>query len=243
MEKNANQAGRHSAGFRAVAELFEAMDARRRVLEGVVAYCQQPRPMADVNREVDRLQAHDASVFTGPALAAMLEKAGAIERVGWDGPVEPRRVEESGVAYWEPQVLGPQAWQATEAGLTMLCDEGAARERLAARIVDNPRYASAYLRLVELCAADGGATPAQAAAELEGDEALTEPKRLATSFLDELDAWGAIAWEGAAWCATDLGRAVWTMLAGSPANARPTGAPVGQPAGATPADQPATAED
>ena len=61
------------------ADLLKAMAPRRKVLLGILAFCEEPQLVDDVNAKVDELQAHNFSVYTAADLTALLERAGALD--------------------------------------------------------------------------------------------------------------------------------------------------------------------
>ena len=67
-------------------------------------------------------------------------------------------------------------------------------------------YARAYATALGLCAESGGATKAAIEHALEGDPALSMPKRVyASYFISKLETVGGLAWDGS-WKTTKPGR-------------------------------------
>lgn len=84
-------------------DLIKVMPAQRKVLMGILAFCQKRASVADTFAEVDRLQEFAPSVYTGADFCALLEETGGIERVSADGSpydiagMEPSLIEEEGI--------------------------------------------------------------------------------------------------------------------------------------------------
>ncbi|MCI1480252.1 MAG: hypothetical protein LKH29_05140 [Eggerthellaceae bacterium] len=195
-----------------IADLFDRMRPRRQVFLGILRFCQTPQRIADVDAEVERLQKHDYSVYNGANLCGQLERAGALERTGSDEVSEPQLVEEDdGSAYWVPTEHVPEQWQITEAGQAYL-DADAPEDRLRAKLAEDAAYERIYLQVLQMCAAEGGATAKAMDDALINDELLQKPRLYAAYFFNNLAECGALVWDGA-WRITDLGRACADELA------------------------------
>lgn len=68
-----------------LAELFESMPTRRKVLLGVLDLCREPQPAEGLGERVDELQARNQSVFSGATLLTLLQQAGGLRRINEDG--------------------------------------------------------------------------------------------------------------------------------------------------------------
>jgi len=184
------------------AELFERMKPRRRVLQGVLALCAEPVDARDVHALVDELQANQRSVFDGPAICALLERAGAIEQVREEA-CGPKAVVVDGVEYLEPAAEAAVRYRTTEAGAAQLqafCPDS----RLAAALEEEALYKPIYLRILQACAEDGGKSARELGALVDADPLLQEPRLWAAHFFNILGECDALTWDGT-WRATDLG--------------------------------------
>lgn len=200
-----------------IADLFKSMAPRRKVLLGILAFCQEPQAVADVNAEVDRLQADNFSVYTAANLCTLLERAGAIERVDAEGApaeeleAEPEVVVVDGVEYLQASEPAPTFWVLTEPGREAL-EADQPLERLHALLDDDARYAVIYKRILTVCAAEGGATTPAINERVDNDPLVQKPRLYAPHFVDKLEKCDALEWRKA-WYTTEIGRAGLEMLA------------------------------
>lgn len=193
-----------------IEQLFASMRSEHRLLLAIMNYCREAKAVTDVNAMVDELTTHNRCVYTPGRLCALLERAGALRRIGGDGGVEPERVELDGEAYWKPVIADATQWETTAEGEAALAaDDPQARFRTL--LEKDAAWAGAYLTVLDLCAAEGGANAAALSAALDDHPALQRPRRFAAYFYDRLDSCDCIAWTSS-WTITDTGRAVASEL-------------------------------
>ena len=199
------------------ADLLATMAPRRTVLLSIMAHCCEPRPVAQVNALVDELQQNNFSVYSAANLCALLEKAGALERVTADGQPaddvesEPRVVVVDGVEYLEAGDPVEVCWLATDAGRAAV-EADKPLERLRDLLDHDAAYLPIYKRILALCAAEGGAKTPDINAAVDNDLLVQKPRFYAPHFVDKLEKCDALAWQKA-WVVTEVGRAGLEMLA------------------------------
>lgn len=212
----ANYADERPAAER-ISDLFASMAPRRKVLLGILAFCQQPQPIASVNAEVDRLQADNFSVYTAANLCALLERAGAIERVDETGSPaeetagEPEVVVENGVEYLQPAKPVALFWAITDAGRDALAADQPL-ERLHTLLDEDAHYAPIYERILHACSAEGGASMPAINSQVDNDPLVQKPRLYAPHFVDKLEKCDALEWRKA-WFTTSVGAAGLDLLA------------------------------
>lgn len=186
-------------------ELFERMRASRRVLRGLIAYCREGRTADEVADEVQRLQEGTFSVYDAPALCALLQRSGALKKMGAER-VEPRVVEENGVQYLQPAPVEEVAerWVSTAEGLAYLGHADDLR-RFWDLVESDARYEHIYRIILDCCATEKGASVRQLSDAVDDDPEVQEPRLYAQYFLDGLAECNLVEWAGA-WIVTDLGR-------------------------------------
>lgn len=183
--------------------LFEAMSARRRMLMDLLRYAQSPRRAEEVVSFVDALQEHDYAVYTASDYTRLLEEAGALAKVDEAGErIDPdaRRmpdiiVGDDGRRYYKPADIPATFWQTTEDGIAALKAD-APLDRLAALLEKEAAYRTIYRRVLDLCAADGGASTAEIAHAVDDDPLVQEPRLMAPHFTNRLEQCDAIRWDG-----------------------------------------------
>lgn len=193
-----------------IESLFASLKHRKRILLDTIAYVREQKPVTEVNELIDELQKNNASVYSGPDICALLEKAGAIKRVNESGEdlppddLEPEIVEIDGVEVYKPVSAPPVFWVATADGV-------AAYEGydpiggLNALLEDEADYASIFRRVLELASSTPGAETTLYTDAIDDDPLVQEPRRYASFFLDKLEGVDAIEWRGG-WYLTDVGR-------------------------------------
>ena len=202
-------------------DLLKAMAPRRTVLLGILAACAQPQPASAVKAQVDELQANNFSVYSAANLCSLLEKAGALERVTADGDpaddaeVEPETVVVDGVEYLEAREPVETYWRATAPGIAAL-EADKPLDRLRALLEQDAAYAPIYQRILNLCAADGGAATPAINDAVDNDPLVQKPRFYAPHFIDRLEKCDALVWKKT-WRTTDIGRAGLDLLADAPA--------------------------
>ena len=204
-------------------DLLKAMARRRTVLLGILAACAQPQPASAVKAQVDELQANNFSVYSAANLCSLLEKAGALERVTADGDpaddaeIEPETVVVDGVEYLEAREPVETYWRATAPGIAAL-EADKPLDRLRALLEQDAAYAPIYQRILNLCAADGGAATPAINDAVDNDPLVQKPRFYAPHFIDRLEKCDALVWKKT-WRTTDIGRAGLDLLADAPATA------------------------
>ncbi len=202
-----------------LAKLMEKMAQRREVLMGIMEHCREAREVSEVDAHVASLQAHNASVYDGAALCAMLKDAGGLEQVaapqaGMDGQdaapeaseaPEPLHEVEDGVEYLRPTPPTANPWKTTEAGLAYLAGYDPQAD-LAALLEGDAQYMDIYLRVLDLCADGDGASTPDLGAAVDKDPLVQSPRLFAQHFTERLEKAGAVAWDGRHWKITDAGR-------------------------------------
>ncbi|OUO86986.1 hypothetical protein B5F40_14400 [Gordonibacter sp. An230] len=198
-------------------DLLASMAPQRKIMLSVLAQCSEPRPVAQVNALVDELQQNNFSVYSAANLCALLEKAGALERVTADGQpaddveAEPRTVVVDGVEYLEAGEPVEICWLATDAGRAAL-EADKPLERLRELLDRDAAYQVIYKRILTLCSAEGGAKTPDINAAVDNDPLVQKPRFYAPHFVDKLEKCDALSWQKA-WVATEVGRAGLEMLA------------------------------
>ena len=196
---------------------------RGALLLGILAACAQPQPASAVKAQVDELQANNFSVYSAANLCSLLEKAGALERVTANGDpaddaeIEPETVVVDGVEYLEAREPVETYWLAPAPGIAAL-EADKPLDRLRALLEEDAAYAPIYQRILNLCAADGGAATPAINDAVDHDPLVQKPRFYAPHFIDRLEKCDALVWKKA-WCITDIGRTGLDLLADAPATA------------------------
>ncbi len=209
-ESIAKAAGHRDADdAKALEKLMQRMSTRRSSLLGILDLCREPHGAAEVDACVAKLQAHNASVYDGAALCSMLQQAGALETVAdedetADTDDEPQIEVVDGVEYLRPAKPAQKLWRTTEIGLAYL-DSFDPKADLARLLADDAAYMDIYLRVLDMCADNGGTTTPALSAAIDKDPLVQLPRFFAQHFTERLEKAGAVEWDGA-WKITDLGR-------------------------------------
>ena len=171
-------------------------------------FCREPHAVAEVDEHVAKLQSHNASVYDGAALCAMLQQAGALKieaNADKEGENDDFQIEVvDGVEYLRPAKPAQKLWQTTEIGLAYL-DSFDSKADLARLLADDTAYMDIYLRVLDMCADNGGTTTAALSAAIDKDPLVQSPRFFAQHFTERLEKAGAVEWDGV-WKITDLGR-------------------------------------
>ena len=199
------------------AELFGHMAARRKTLLAILRQCRDKQPVREVADFICDLKTRDHSVYSANDFCMLLERAGAIERVGEDGQsyeeveLEPKTVVVDGVEYLEPQTPPPAFWVTTQAGLEVLAadDPEGRTEKL---FEEEGDYLPIFKRILTLCSAGAGATAKQIAKTCDADPLLQKPRYYSSRFVEKLNQCDALIWGGKAWELTEVGREALTQL-------------------------------
>ena len=209
-ESLAEAAGhRNAGGPKALEKLMEHMATRRSSLLGILDFCREAHEAAEVDACASKLQTHNASVYDGAALCSMLQQAGALETVTDEGKAaeaddEPQIEVVDGVEYLRPAKPTQKLWKTTEIGRAYL-DSFDPKADLAHLLADDAAYMDIYLRVLDMCADEGGTTTAALSAAIDKDPLVQAPRLFAQHFTERLEKAGAVAWDGV-WEITDLGR-------------------------------------
>lgn len=199
-----------------IADLFAAMAPRRKTLLGILAFCEEPMAVEEVNAHIDELQLHNASVYSPASLCELLKDAGALELITADGDiadnleVEPVVVEEDGVEYLEPGEPLELFWRTTPEGMDAVNQDNPL-ERTRALLDEDVKYATIYKRILELADTEGGVTIKAINQVVDDDPLVKKPRLYAPHFVDKLEKSDAIEWNGA-WQTTETGREALQLL-------------------------------
>lgn len=194
-------------------DLFEKLDARRRVLAGILRFLDTPKSAAALNDEVARLQEHDFSVYTAANYAELLEEAGAIVKVDEggtpfaDSPEQvPDIVTVDGADFLRPAPWREVYWLSTEPARARLAQDDPA-ERFSELIERDAQYKTIYVRILQAADCKEGATTPQLNELVDWDPLLKSPRLYTAHFTELLERCEALRWEGV-WKTTDIGRAL-----------------------------------
>lgn len=188
-----------------IEQLFTSMKPERRLLLTIIDFCREPKAVVEVNAMVQEQVKDNRTVYSPGRLCTFLERAGALRRIGGDGSLEPERIELDGEEYWKPIIADATQWEATEDGIAA-CASDDPQARFRAVLEKDAQWAGAYLTVLDLCAAEGGASAQVLSAALDDHPDLQKPRRFAAYFYDQLDNCDCIRWSGS-WTLTEVGRA------------------------------------
>lgn len=199
-----------------IADLFTAMAPRRKTLLGILAFCEEPMAVEEVNAHIDQLQLHNASVYSPAALCDLLKEAGALELVDAENEItnsleaEPVVVEVDGVEYLEPGEPLELFWHTTPEGMDAVNQDNPL-ERTRALLDEDVKYATIYKRILELADTEDGVTIKAINNVVDNDPLVKKPRLYAPHFVDKLEKSDAIEWNGA-WQTTETGREALQLL-------------------------------
>lgn len=199
-----------------IADLFTAMAPRRKTLLGILAFCEEPMAVEEVNAHIDQLQLHNASVYSPAALCDLLKEAGALKLVDAENEItnsleaEPVVVEVDGVEYLEPGEPLELFWHTTPEGMDAVNQDNPL-ERTRALLDEDVKYATIYKRILELADTEGGVTIKAINNVVDNDPLVKKPRLYAPHFVDKLEKSDAIEWNGA-WQTTETGREALQLL-------------------------------
>lgn len=196
-----------------IEKLFEKFNPRRRVLAGILRFVDTPQTTEALNAEVERLQKYDFSVYTAANYAELLEEAGAVIKTTAEGiamneaPEQaPQVVEVDGVEFLKPAPWREVYWMATQDARDYLAkDDPAARFK--ELLQNDAYYFDIYLRILDKCAQEGGATTPELNAIVDDDPLVQKPRLYTAHFTELLERCEALRWEGA-WKITEIGQAL-----------------------------------
>lgn len=192
-----------------IADLLKSMAPRKKVLLSIIGFCEEEKPVSEVNALVDELQENNFSVYTAANLCSLLEKAGAIERITEEGEAaedvenEPQVVVVDGVEYLEAAPTIEMRWVATQAGMDAV-EADKPLDRLMNLLEEDKKYAVIYKRILTLCAEDGGANTKALGEAVDKDPLVQKPRLYAPHFMDKLEKCDALIWKKT-WITTDIG--------------------------------------
>ena len=202
-----------------IEELFDEMPNRRKTMLSILAHCEQARPVREVADFIMELKKTDKSVYGPNEFTSLLQRAGAIARIGEDGEpyvdveLEPKTVVVDGVEYLEPQTPPPALWVTTADGAAYLAADDPVG-RLQKVFSEDGDYLAIYRRILTLCSSVGGADAKAIANAVDGDPLLEAPRYYSSRFVEKLKGDDALVWHDKAWHATDVGLAALDQLAG-----------------------------
>lgn len=201
-----------------LADLLAAMAPRRKVLLGILAFCETPQPVSVVNEKIDELQAHNYSVYTAADLCSLLERAGGLDHVTEDGGAveevetqEPEVVEVDGIEYLEVKKSAPTFWVATEAGKAAV-EADRPVERMRELFDEETTYLPIYKRILCLCSQEGGASISALGIAVDNDPLVQKPRLYVAHFVDRLEKCDAVEWVES-WSTTEVGKLGLELLA------------------------------
>lgn len=205
-----------------IAQLLDRMPGQKARLLAVVAFCDEPRTLAEISDHVEEAFPSDVSVYGPDRLVALLERAGAIageggaeeraDDVAARGEVETDAAAsvasgDSEGAYLTVEQAEPRTYTATEDGRAFSGASARVGEILALVREDDGRYAPLYREILELTSPEGGCSVKDINAAIDPNPLCEEPRRFATYFLNRMERAGGVVWEKN-WRITEFGRAV-----------------------------------
>jgi hypothetical protein len=140
----------------------------------------------------------------------MLEQAGGLISVTPEGestqgaPLEPDCEVEDDVEYLRPATRTLNCWKTTGAGAALLASYDP-KSDIARLLGGDEAYLDIYLRVLDLCADEGGATTPQLSAAVDKDPLVQSPRLFAQHFTERLEKAGAVKWDGR-WKITQAGQ-------------------------------------
>lgn len=201
-----------------LADLLAAMAPRRKVLLGILAFCETPQPVNVVNQKIDELQAHNYSVYTAADLCALLERVGGLDHVTEEGGAveeletqEPEVVEVDGIEYLEVKKSAPTFWATTEAGMAAV-EADRPVERMRELFEEEAAYLPIYKRILRLCSQEGGASISVLGTAVDSDPLVQKPRLYVAHFVDRLEKCDAVEWTDS-WNTTEVGKLGLELLA------------------------------
>jgi hypothetical protein len=202
-----------------IEDLFTSLAPRKRVLQGILRFLDEPKRSDALDEKVEELQKHDASVYTGYEYSALLEEAGAIVKVAEDGSKfdaeaeqEPDIVEVGGAKFYKPTDGKLVFWLITEDGKEYLERDdpyGNLKQLLAAE----PQYQAIYKTLLEYCGNDEGRSGNDLSELIDNDPLVQSPRRYFSYFAKKLEDCNAIVWRGQ-WHTSEHGKKALEELLG-----------------------------
>lgn len=194
-------------------ELFHQMVPRKQIFLDTLRAAAVPISTTDINEVINKLEASNYSVYSPEQQCAMLENAGALQRVNPDGTPysneerEPETVIVDGVAYLQPTQPPEVYWLITEAGQDVV-DADKPLERFRANVLGDSEFLDAYLCIMESCNTEKGAIITVLDKQVEELPSVCAhtPKFTASHFIDRLRLCNTVVWKRPAWQLTDIGK-------------------------------------
>lgn len=199
-----------------IKDLFAEMIPFKRYLLSILEYCVEAKEFSLVDAFVTELQSKRKTIYTAYEFCAMLERAGAIDKVTAEGTpyedvtVEPVEVERDGQYFLEPGTPPAVYWVVTEAGAEAL-EEDNPLKALEEIFGTHAQYTGVYKQALELCDQEGGASIQTLSNVVNQNPALHYPNKTVQYFLDYLDRNGAIIWDEN-WMTTAVGKQALELL-------------------------------
>ena len=192
-----------------IERLFEDMIPYKNWFLAILDACREAQDAAGVGKVVEGLQSRRRCVYATANFLAMLQDAGALEKLTRDGEpyaeVEPQLMEvvEDGKTYLRPTPPPEAMWRTTADGLEALADNDPLGT-LVGIVREHAAYTDVFREILGLCDGDGSSI-GNIKEQVNSNPALEYPKKSAQFFMDYLDRNGAIEWDGA-WKITEVGR-------------------------------------
>lgn len=192
-----------------IARLFDNMPPYKRWFVDIMQACREPQRAEAIENMVEGLRAKKHCVFNAASFRAMLEEAGALEKLTLDGQpygeVEPKleEVEEDGRKYLRPTQPPEAMWRTTAEGLEAV-QANDPLDALTEIVAEQGEYVAVFMEILGMCDGDGASID-EIKAQVNSNPVLEFPKKTAQFFMDYLDRNGAIEW-GGAWKTTEVGR-------------------------------------
>ena len=196
-------------------DLLSRANDQRKTLLAIVRYCEQARPVFEVNEKIAEFKEFNHSVYSPGNLCKLLERAGGLLRVTADGALydpetsnDARIVTIDGVEYLEPTEAPQLYWLSTEAALNVASEDDP-RARMVAQIEKESDVKEFYRRILLASALEQGSSARDLASVVDMDPLAKaqDPVLTAPHFSNQLERNEAIVFT-TAWHITALGKAL-----------------------------------
>lgn len=201
-----------------IQEVYDRLKPRKRVLDGILRFLDEPKRSDVLQAKVDELQEYDYSVYDGYAYSKLLFRCGAIDKVDENGEPFPEDYEQApdiievdGVRYYQPTDGVLVYWITTKDGWDFLAKDDP-EKRMEELLHDQFIYAPVYRTVLEACASPEGASAQLLADLVDSNPLLEKPRRWSSFFTKRLEDCDSIVWRGS-WQITPLGRKAQGILA------------------------------
>lgn len=199
-------------------ELFAYMHPHRMTLLGMLRAAKEPVSTDQMEAALADMPNVKFTVYSAVNLCAMLEKAGALDRVNEDGTSyedkkpEPEIVVVDGEEYYKPTAPQTVFWVTTDAGRTMV-EEDDPVERMRSLLESESELAGIYKQV--LLIGRDGATMSVFSEKVDANPLISKPRRFFVQhFVEGLERCEALAWEKKQWKTTDTGEEILRELLG-----------------------------